>query len=402
MSSRQLRSRPELTSSATSSRPRRGVAGPSASIERTNPSSDTSRQSIRLTVKAPPSKLRQVINGGDVDAGPINRPVRNGRRKAIVESSDEEMDSEQPTDVYGGEDGDEDDADDIEEKTPDDDDEDMEDAEGEDAEDDADGDDVDMDDLPPRPPPSARSRAPPAKPTVKVTPPDAKSAVPNSRVVPDDDDDEDELSELDSQEDLEEEDDEEEDDAEGEEAEGDEDLAEEDVEGEDDDDLDSDGRTPASKSRSNTPDLTKLTRRQRAALIPDGVLMALSNEAQKKKHLTAEEHAMRRVEMARRRKNLSEKRNEEEKMDTINRLLKKQAPKRRNKSAAEIAAEAAEEGGEYVVRAPPLYARFVQSATGTAVAAPDEWLEAPVGRVFTGPSGRGVRGLSSRMVEEVA
>jgi hypothetical protein len=35
-----------------------------------------------------------------------------------------------------------------------------------------------------------------------------------------------------------------------------------------------------------------------------------------KKHLTAEEHAMRRAEMARRRKNLSEKRNEEEKVFT--------------------------------------------------------------------------------------
>lgn len=38
-----------------------------------------------------------------------------------------------------------------------------------------------------------------------------------------------------------------------------------------------------------------------------------STEVQVKKHLTAEEHAMRRAEMARRRKNLSEKRNEEEK-----------------------------------------------------------------------------------------
>ena len=37
-------------------------------------------------------------------------------------------------------------------------------------------------------------------------------------------------------------------------------------------------------------------------------------EPQIKKHLTAEEHAMRRAEMARRRKNLSEKRNEEEKV----------------------------------------------------------------------------------------
>lgn len=38
------------------------------------------------------------------------------------------------------------------------------------------------------------------------------------------------------------------------------------------------------------------------------------SEVQVKKHLTAEEHAMRRAEMARRRKNLSEKRNEEEKV----------------------------------------------------------------------------------------
>ena len=37
-------------------------------------------------------------------------------------------------------------------------------------------------------------------------------------------------------------------------------------------------------------------------------------EVQVKKHFTPEEHAMRRAEMARRRKNLSEKRNEEEKV----------------------------------------------------------------------------------------
>lgn len=40
----------------------------------------------------------------------------------------------------------------------------------------------------------------------------------------------------------------------------------------------------------------------------------MPTEPQVKKHLTAEEHAMRRAEMARRRKNLSEKRNEEEKV----------------------------------------------------------------------------------------
>jgi Ino eighty subunit 2 len=42
--------------------------------------------------------------------------------------------------------------------------------------------------------------------------------------------------------------------------------------------------------------------------------LTTATEVQVKKHLTAEEHAMRRAEMARRRKNLSEKRNEEEKV----------------------------------------------------------------------------------------
>lgn len=44
-------------------------------------------------------------------------------------------------------------------------------------------------------------------------------------------------------------------------------------------------------------------------------------EPQVKKHLTAEERAMRRAEMARRRKNLSEKRNEEEKVRLLNHIV---------------------------------------------------------------------------------
>jgi Ino eighty subunit 2 len=100
---------------------------------------------------------------------------------------------------------------------------------------------------------------------------------------------------------------------------------------------------------------------------------------------------MRRAEMARRRKNLSEKRNEEEKMDTINRLLKKQAPKRRGKAsaAAELAATAAAGAGAgsaggtpglevldempEVERASPLFVRWVADARGARVGVPEEW-----------------------------
>lgn len=55
-------------------------------------------------------------------------------------------------------------------------------------------------------------------------------------------------------------------------------------------------------------------------------LTRVVKEPQIKKHLTAEEHAMRRAEMARRRKNLSEKRNEEEKVRFISQTLPKFSP----------------------------------------------------------------------------
>ena len=126
------------------------------------------------------------------------------------------------------------------------------------------------------------------------------------------------------------------------------------------------------------------------------ILTPLPTEPQVKKHLTAEERAMRRTEMARRRKNLSEKRTEEEKMDTINRLLRKQAPKRRGKvSAAEIAAEgggtaaSATEQQEEQQQTPvvhekpdPIMARWVSNRDGFRVGVPDEWLGTPAGRVF--------------------
>jgi Ino eighty subunit 2 len=97
-------------------------------------------------------------------------------------------------------------------------------------------------------------------------------------------------------------------------AEGDEDElgAEEDAEGDEDIDaegeIDSDDETPG--SGSGTP--KQQTKRQRGQ--DEGAFLALPMEPQIKKILTADEHRMRRAEMARRRKNLSEKRNEEEKV----------------------------------------------------------------------------------------
>ncbi|KAF2803593.1 uncharacterized protein BDZ99DRAFT_167287 [Mytilinidion resinicola] len=392
MASRRLRSRASLTaeSSNASSRPRRGVAAPAARIERTSP--EEIRQSIHLTVKAPPSKLRQATSGssrnvsGSSRAGFAGGEIVNGPRgtrnkKVILDETSEEEDDDED------EEPEEMDDDDEEEEEADEDDDDI-DAEGED--------DVEMEDAPP-PPPVAKPRgvARLLKPSINVTPAPDVSSVEAKEMAMANDDDDDDLSELDSQE--------EDDEDEG----GDEDAEGEDDDMEDverDDDLDSDDDTHRTMSRSHTPDLSKLTRRQRAmAEETDSGLMFLSNEAQKKKHLTAEEHAMRRAEMARRRKNLSEKRNEEEKMDTINRLLKKQPPKRRGRAAADNG-ESGQDDEPEVEKASPLYVRYTQTIKGSQVAVPEEWLSSPIGTVFTGavPAPNPPRPFTGRMVEEVA
>ena len=87
-------------------------------------------------------------------------------------------------------------------------------------------------------------------------------------------------------------------------------------------------------------------------------------------------------------------------MDTINKLLKKPAPKRRTRAeiiaqqqADMMATPGAEDGEEE--RPDPLFVRWVQTAKGSRVGVPEEWVEAPVGEMFRG-------GQSGRLVEEVS
>lgn len=88
-------------------------------------------------------------------------------------------------------------------------------------------------------------------------------------------------------------------------------------------------------------------------------------------------------------------------MDTINKLLKKPAPKRRTRAeiiaaqhADAMATPGAEDGEEE--RPDPLFVRWVNGREGSRLVVPEEWLEAPVGEVFRQGVGSG------RMVEEVA
>ena len=272
---------------------------PTASITR-----GANGSSLKLKVKAPSSKLKQVtgasdgaippnpyadLSESDATPQPATRTARQTRnpRTVVEPDSDEEMDDAE------GEEQDEDEDEEMEDEEGESEDE-QDEVEG--SEEDAEGEDDDEDELAsdPPPPPVIRQERPSgrSKPNVTVTaPPEGPVKSVEDKEMEDEEDEE--LSELDSNQGRDE-DDEEED--EGEEEDSDEDI---------------------DNSRSATPDLSKLTKRQRGAgteAEDTGGLMELSNEAQKKKHLTAEEQVMRRAEMARRRKNLSEKRNEEEKV----------------------------------------------------------------------------------------
>lgn len=273
---------------------------PSASLSRTSPAGG--KDPLKLTVKAAPSKLRQAVSGSQLPPNPYTddasesdatpkpaarsaRATRNPR--TVVEQDSDEDDEDEDAE---GEDDDEEDADGEEV--------DQELLANEDSQDDAEGEDDDMEDIQDShpPPPVIKQQKVPGKSKANVTV-SAPAAGPLKSVEAKEleDADDDELSDLESGDEIELGDGEEEEDI-----------------GDDDDDL---SGSDIDNSRSATPDITKLTRRQRGVYEEENVgLLALSNEAQKKKMLSVEEHAMRRQEMARRRKNLSEKRNEEEKV----------------------------------------------------------------------------------------
>ena len=96
-------------------------------------------------------------------------------------------------------------------------------------------------------------------------------------------------------------------------------------------------------------------------------------------------------------------------MDTINKLLKKPAPKRRTRAEI-LAAHQADSMGTPGVdgwgeeeRPDPLFVRWVQSREGSRLGVPEEWVEGGIlGEVFRGEVVDFGGGGGGRMVEEVA
>ncbi|KAI1480578.1 PAPA-1-like conserved region-domain-containing protein [Daldinia eschscholtzii] len=405
-----INSRTGRTMSSRTSRRSEGKSAAASDLRGPPSEPSDSNQHIHFTVKLPASKLRQATSsraGQSSRQQPSTPGTGDGKRNRsqkksyVVDTSDDEDEDEAEDEVQVEEDDDDDDAEGEDDDMADEDaegeivvDDTMDiDAEGDDddlGEEDAEGedDDMDVDQIPP-PAPVIKVSKPQAKstPTGKSkasTKSNAKAAASQAR----DSDDDEELSELESEADEiqdtvkvgggDEED------AEGE----DEEIEATNIaEDDEDDDADSDGG-------AETPDLTRMTKRQRARFEENGdSLLKLSDEVQAKKHFTAEELSMRRAEMARRRRNLSEKRNEEVKMETINKLLKKQAPKTNRKSQL-----AGDQTPDVESRKPnPVFVRWVSNKDGSRVAVPEEMLAGPSGKVFV-PGGLG----SGKMVEEVS
>ena len=278
-----LRTRAQLTEaskpppqSAMSNRPRRAATAQEKESE-TSPQRSTTitiarepssspgdgRDSIRLTVKMPPSKLREATSGNRDKPASLNSRDSLGppeivsgprssraKRSVVIDSGsddDDDDDEDDDEDAEGEEDEQDDQGDDDEEM---DDDEGEEDAEGEEdeEEEDAEGEsDVDMDDAGPPPPPIIQRAGPPSYPKLLVTPAptqgQAKTVEAKEIEMANGGSDED-LSELPDEEDVD-----------GEDIGEDDAMVEgdEDAEGDSDDDL----------SRDGTPDVTKMTKRQR-------------------------------------------------------------------------------------------------------------------------------------------
>lgn len=321
-----LASSSSAASTPTSSRPRRAGTynNSAATVQRGLGSADERRQSLKLTVKAPPSKLREVMRANEVDSlhdtlggGKVLDGPRSTRRTAIA-SRASGRGAQRPTYAEFGES----DLEDDEEEEEDDDDEEEEEEEeelndfdqlGAEPEGGTDDEDVEMEDATPPP----KRHAPPKPPKITLKPPaktDGKQVAKPKLVVtpanvgplksvedqemeddPDDQDDQDE-QEVENSSELSDEDeeptrnlneeeievDEEEIVVEAEDAAPgeDEELEEEDEDDEDDLD-DSDDETPGSGTA--TPDISRMTKRQRGRPEDQGGLMALDMAPQQRK-----------------------------------------------------------------------------------------------------------------------
>jgi len=88
-------------------------------------------------------------------------------------------------------------------------------------------------------------------------------------------------------------------------------------------------------------------------------------------------------------------------METINKLLKKQAPKT-NARRREFGGFAGDATPDSEGQKPnPLFVRWVSSKDGNRIGVPEEWIEGPVGSIFVGSAKPG-NGMGRKLIQEVS
>lgn len=132
---------------------------------------------------------------------------------------------------------------------------------------------------------------------------------------------------------------------------------------------------------------SRLTKRQRAIIdeeIPGSSDLVQLPETVKKRHrnLTEEELALKKNELARRRKNLSEQKLEEEKMETIHKLLNKQATHRYKRIKVEDAESISDDEKNVPKASSPIMSRWLDTKAGTVFGIPQKWLNTNVSVYF--------------------
>jgi Ino eighty subunit 2 len=294
-----------ISGSSRSKRPLPGSATARTTIHRSaSNSSDDRRQSLKLTVKAPPSKLREVMRANEVESLQDTLgggQVIDGPRRRRVAAAAPRTSGRAPRSKYAEFEEDDIDDDDEEEDADGERDDELG-AEPEEGSEDED-EDVEMPDAPMPPkapkitlkPPAKSAQKPISNPKLVVTPANVGpvKSVEDQEMEDDPGDEEvDDTSELSNDSDEEDEEDDENEDetelptlnqeapvAEDEDAPGEEEELEPD-DGEDDSD-DSSDSTP--DSGAATPDMTKLTKRQRGRPEDSEGLMALDMAPQQRK-----------------------------------------------------------------------------------------------------------------------
>jgi Ino eighty subunit 2 len=89
-------------------------------------------------------------------------------------------------------------------------------------------------------------------------------------------------------------------------------------------------------------------------------------------------------------------------METINKLLKKQAPKTnaRRRDFNGIGGDATPDTEGQ--KPNPLFVRWVSNKDGNQIGVPEEWLEGPVGAMFQNSVKAGGSGMGGKLIEEVS